>query len=84
MSQRHDRNQLVTHPEWCDLRRCTASSKDIHGAHRGGPTSYHTNAGLARFEVTAALHQAHAPWLTALYVELEFSPNRRAKGEHVA
>ena len=74
MSQRrHDRNQTVTHPKWCDFRRCTASSEHIHGAHRGAPVSYKTGASLAPFEVTAALYQAHAPWLTALYVELEFS-----------
>jgi hypothetical protein len=74
MSQRrHDRNRTVTHPGWCDLGRCTASSENIHGAHRSTPTSYNADASLARFEVTAALYQAHAPWLTALYAELEFS-----------
>ncbi len=74
MSQRrHDRIQTVTHPKWCDLRRCTARSEDVHGAHRGAPATYKTDASLAAFKVTAALYQAHAPWLTALYVELEFS-----------
>lgn len=41
--------------------------------HRSTPSSYEANASLARFEVTAALYQAHAPWLTGLYVELELS-----------
>jgi len=44
------------------------------GAHRSVPTMFTAPASLSRrLEVTASLYQAHARWLTATYVDLEFS-----------
>ncbi len=48
------------------------------GAHRSTPTTFTALAGLGqRLEVTASLYQAHARWLTATYVDLEFSGLKR-------
>jgi hypothetical protein len=72
--KRHDRNLTVTHPDWCDRDRCTAASPTtMGGAHRGTPTKYAADGSPGRLEITANLYQAHAPWLTALYVDLELS-----------
>ena len=43
------------------------------GVHHGALTRYTTGMGRDRLEVTASLYQAHAPWLTGQYVDIEFS-----------
>ncbi|WP_432824757.1 hypothetical protein [Dactylosporangium sp. CA-092794] len=43
-------------------------------AHRSTPTTFSAPGSASqRLEVTASLYQAHARWLTATYVDLEFS-----------
>jgi hypothetical protein len=65
----------VQHPTWCDRTRCTATpSASVGGAHGSAPTTFTAPGSLGqRLEVTANLYQAHARWLTATYVDLEFS-----------
>ena len=65
----------VQHPAWCDRTRCTATPSASTGeAHRSTPTTFTAPASTSlRLEVTASLYQAHAQWLTATYVDLEFS-----------
>src|SRR6266498_3429725 len=61
------------HPDWCDRNRCTATLPAVMGgAHRSAPTKFAAEASLTRLEVTASLYQAHARWLTATYVDLDF------------
>ncbi len=72
--KRQDPKTIIQHPAWCDRERCTATTEpSTGGAHRSVLTRFSADAGLTRLEITAALYQAHAPWLTELYVDVEFS-----------
>jgi hypothetical protein len=63
----------VTHPEWCQPARCTATPARCKGeAHNGDPVTV-TVDGFSGLTVAASLHKPHAPWLTEVYVEVEFS-----------
>jgi|SRR5947209_3530600 len=73
IEKRHDPRQSPIRPSWCDPHLCTATSEtEIGGAHRGAPATYNAEA-VPSLEVTASLYQAHAPWLTALFVDIEFT-----------
>jgi len=65
----------LQHPTWCDRNRCTATpSASKGGAHHSAPTTFTDPASIARrLEITGSLYQAHAPWQTATYLDLEFS-----------
>jgi hypothetical protein len=62
----------VEHPSWCDRARCTATPTATTGAHRSTPANLTADALGGRLDVTASLVQAHARWLTAPYVSVEF------------
>jgi hypothetical protein len=63
----------VEHPAWCDRARCTATPATTTGqAHRSTPANLTADALGGRLSVTASLVQAHARWLTAPYVVVEF------------
>jgi len=63
----------VEHPSWCDRARCTATpATTTEGAHRSTPANLKADALGGRLTVTASLIQAHARWLTAPYVAVEF------------
>lgn len=74
-----DNLDLLQHPAWCDRNRCTATrSASTEEAHRSTPTTFSAPGSASqRLEVTASLYQAHARWLTATYVDLEFSGPER-------
>ncbi len=63
----------VEHPSWCDRARCTATpATTTGGAHRSTPANLTADALGGRLSVTGSLVQAHARWLTAPYVSVEF------------
>lgn len=63
---------LIVHPEWCDPARYTATPAAVRGeAHRGAPVTVTAASALTSLAVTASLHQAHARWLTSVFVQLD-------------
>jgi hypothetical protein len=64
---------VVAHPTWCDRARCTATPAATIGETRQStPARFTADVLAGHLDLTATLSQAHTPWLTTPYVNLEF------------